>query len=32
MKNKKTEGIDSIPTEMLKRLEEGAMTELITIC
>ena len=32
LKNNKAEGIDNIPAEMLKSLEEGAMKELIGIC
>ena len=32
LKNNKAEGIDNIPAEMLKSLEDGAMKELIRIC
>src|SRR6218665_1542115 len=32
LKNNKASGIDNIPAEMLKSLEEGAMTELTRIC
>jgi Reverse transcriptase (RNA-dependent DNA polymerase) len=32
LKNNKAEGIDNIPAEMLKSLEEGAMKEMIQIC
>src|SRR6218665_2191734 len=32
LKNNKASGIDNIPAEMLRSLEEGAMTELTRIC